>query len=171
MVIREERKDDFEGIFQVHKEAFKQVDESKLVERLRNSKNFVSGLSLVAEKDGRVIGHILFSKIKIIGDKEYESLALAPMAVLPKFQKQGIGGSLIGEGLKRVRELGFDSVIVVGYNEYYTRFGFEKASKWDIKCPFDVPDDAFMAIELKVGALADKSGVVEYPREFGPEEF
>ncbi|WP_455367207.1 GNAT family N-acetyltransferase, partial [[Eubacterium] cellulosolvens] len=118
-----------------------------------------------------IVGHILFSKIKIRGEKDHETLALAPMAVLPKFQKQGIGGKLIREGLNKARELGFDSVIVLGHNEYYPRFGFERASKWNITCPFEVPDEAFMAIELNPGALSVKAGIVEYPKEFSEREF
>ena len=166
MIIRQEKKEDFNSIYEINKQAFKQQDESELIERIRASKHFVPELSLVAEENGKIIGHILFSKIKIIGEQEYESLALAPMAVLPDFQKQGIGGRLIKEGLIKARELGFNSVIVLGHKDYYPRFGFERASKWNIKCPFEVPDEAFMAIELNIGALAEKSGVVEYPKEF-----
>jgi len=169
MIIRREKKEDFNSIYEVNKQAFKQKDESELIERIRAGNNFIPELSLVAEENGRIIGYILLSKIKILGRKEYESLALAPMAVLPKFQKQGIGGKLIKEGLKKARKLGFNSVIVLGHQEYYPRFGFEKASKWNIKCPFEAPDEAFMAIELKVEALADESGIVEYPKEFGIE--
>jgi len=169
MIIRREKEEDFKDIYEINKQAFKQKDESELIERIRISKNFVPELSLVAEEDGKIIGHILFSKIKIIGEEEYESLALAPMAVLPELQKQGIGGKLIKEGLNKARELGFNSVIVSGHKDYYPRFGFERASKWNIKCPFQVPDEAFMATELNAGALANKSGIVEYPEEFGIE--
>jgi len=102
----------------------------------------------------------------IKGKKEYEALVLAPMAVLPEFQRQGIGGKLIREGLNKAKELGFDSVTVLGHKDYYPRFGFERASKWNIKSPFEVPDEAFMAIELKPGALAEKTGTLEYPEEF-----
>jgi predicted N-acetyltransferase YhbS len=169
MIIRREKKEDFNSINEVNEQAFKQKDESELIKRIRASKNFIPDLSLVAEVNGKIIGHILFSKIKIIGVKEYESLALAPMAVLPEFQNKGIGRKLIKEGLKKARELGFNSVIVVGHHDYYPRFGFERASKWNIKCPFEVPNEAFLAIELKDGALTEKSGIVEYPKEFGIE--
>jgi putative acetyltransferase len=167
MIIRREKKEDFKSIYEIHVKAFKQKDESKLVERIRSSKNFIPELSLVAEENGKILGHILFSKIKIIGEEEYESLALAPMAVLPELQRRGIGSKLIKEGLNKARELGFNSVIVLGHKDYYPRFGFERASKWNIKCPFEVPDEAFMAIELIDGALAEKAGIVEYPEEFG----
>jgi predicted N-acetyltransferase YhbS len=170
MIIRREKEEDFNNIYEINKQAFDQKDESELIERIRAGKNFIPELSLVAEENGKIIGHILFSKIKIIGKKEFESLALAPMAVLPTYQNQGIGAKLIKEGLKKARKLGFDSVIVLGHKNYYPRFGFERASRWNIKCPFEVPDEAFMAIELNVGALKERSGIVEYPREFGIEK-
>jgi predicted N-acetyltransferase YhbS len=88
------------------------------------------------------------------------------LAVLPELQKQGIGEKLITEGLRKAKELGFSSVIVVGHKDYYPKYGFEKASKWNIKCSFKVPDEAFMAIELNIGALTEKSGIVEFPKEF-----
>ena len=170
MIIRKETKKDYKIIYEVNKKAFNQNDESELIKRIRSSNHFIPELSLVAEENGEVIGHILFSKIKIIGERVYESLSLAPMSVLPKFQKQGVGGKLVKEGLKKARNLGFNSVIVLGHKEYYPRFGFKRASKWNIKCPFEVPDDAFMAIELKEGALENKSGTVQYPKEFGIED-
>jgi len=146
--------------------AFQQENESKLIEKIRKGENFVPELSLVAEIDDEIVGHILFSKINIIGDAIFESLALAPMAVIPEFQKQGIGGKLIKKGIEKAKELGFDSIIVLGHKEYYPKFGFQKASKWGIKCPFDVPDEVFMAIELANKALENKAGTVKYPKEF-----
>ena len=166
MIIRREKKEDFKSIYEINYQAFKQKNESELIERIRGSKNFVPELSLIAETNGRIVGHILLSKIKIKGEKEYESLILAPMAVLSELQKQGIGEKLITEGLKKARELGFSSVIVLGHKDYYPKFGFEKASKWNIKCSLEVPDEAFMAIELNIGALTEKSGIVEFPKEF-----
>jgi len=87
MIIRREKKEDFNKIYEINKQSFNQKDESELIERIRAGKNFVPELSLVAEENGKIVGHILLSKIKIIGEKEYESLALAPMAVLPKYHK------------------------------------------------------------------------------------
>lgn len=169
MIVRKEREKDFKSICEINNKAFKRKKESELIGRVRRCKDFIPELSLVSEEDGNVVGHILFSKIRIIGEEEHESLALSPMAVLPEFQRQGIGGKLIKEGLNRARELGFDSVIVLGHKDYYPRFGFERASKWRIKCSFQIPDEVFMAIELKDGALANKSGIVKYPDEFGIE--
>lgn len=166
IIIRNETIEDHQEVFRVNKEAFKQEDESRLIERIRAGKNFVSELSLVAVLDGNIVGHILFSKIKILGEQTTETLSLAPLAVLPAFQKKGIGGSLVRKGLSVVLGLGFSSVIVLGHSDYYPRFGFRKASEWHIKCPFEAPDEAFMAIELVEGALSGSSGTVEYPKEF-----
>ena len=166
MIIRREKKEDFKSIYEINYQAFKQKNESELIERIRGSKNFVPELSLIAETNGRIVGHILLSKIKIKGEKEFESLILAPLAVLPELQNKGIGEKLITEGLKKARELGFSSVIVVGHKDYYPKFGFKKASKWNIKCSFEVSDEAFMAIELNIGALTEKSGIVEFPKKF-----
>lgn len=166
MKIRQEQKSDHKKVYEINKQAFNQEDESKLIEKIRVGENFVPELSLVAELDGEIVGHILFSKIKIVGKAEYESLALAPMAVVPELQKQGIGGELVKAGLEIVRKLGFESVIVLGHKDYYPKFGFEKASKWGVKCPFEVPDEAFMAIELVEDSLKGKAGTVQYPEEF-----
>ena len=89
------------------------------------------------------------------------------MAVKNSFQNQGIGGKLIEYGLDQSRTLGFESVIVLGHEKYYPKFGFIPASKYDINAPFEVPDNAFMAIELKPGALSEPYGVVVYAKEFG----
>lgn len=170
LLIRQEEKKDRKDIYEVNRLAFGQENESKLIDRIRAGSNFVPGLSLVAVTGGKTVGHILFSKIKIIGSSVFKTLALAPMAVVPAFQKQGIGSELVKEGMSRAKELGFDSIIVVGHKNYYRRFGFEGASKWDIKCPFEVPDEAFMAVELTEKALEGKSGTVEYPEEFTGDE-
>jgi len=126
----------------------------------------VSELSLVAVLDENIVGHILFSKIKILGEQTTETLSLAPLAVVPTFQGKGIGGSLVRKGLSVALGLGFFSVIVLGHSEYYPRFGFRKASEWNIKCPFEAPDEAFLAIALVEGALSGSSGTVAYPKEF-----
>jgi predicted N-acetyltransferase YhbS len=164
--IRQEVNKDYKRVYEITKLAFGQEKESKLIEKVRKGPNFVPELSLVAEKDNEIVGHILFSKMKIVGESEYETLMLAPLAVIPELQKQGIGGKLIKKGIEKAIELGFDSIIVVGHKDYYPKFGFQKASKWGIKCPFEVPDGAFMAIELTENALENKAGVVQFPEEF-----
>ncbi len=164
--IRPETPSDYQHIFEINAQAFQQEAESLLIEKLRKSEYFIPELSIVAEKGGELIGHILFSKIRIEGEVRTPSIALAPMAVLPEFQNQGIGSLLIREGLEKVKEMGFKSVIVLGHKDYYPRFGFKKASNWGIQSPFEVPDEVFMAIELEEGALANAAGVVVYPEAF-----
>ena len=167
--IRQENKDDLIDIYEINTLAFGQDNEAKLVDALRNnSEVFVPELSLVATIDNKIVGHILFSKIKIEDNKqnEFESLALAPMAVKPEIQKKGIGGQLIRAGLDKARELNFKSVIVLGHKHYYPKFGFVPTNKWDIKSPFDAPTEAFMGIELIEDGLKNKSGTVKYPKEF-----
>lgn len=167
IVIRAETVDDYAKIREINNRAFNQDTEGELIENLRKKKEYIAELSLVAEYKNQLIGHILFFPLSIIGkNKRFPTLALAPMSVLPEFQNKGIGGKLIKEGLKVAEQLGFTSVIVLGHPEYYPKFGFEKASTWNIKPPFDAPDDAFMAIELVENALIDASGMLEYPQEY-----
>jgi len=172
ILIRQETKADFDCVYEVVKKAFQNVahtthDEQNLVVRLRNSTAFIPALSLVAVVNDKIVGHILFTKIKIKGDKkEYSSLALAIVSVLPEMQSKGIGEKLILEGHKIVLGLGLNSVIVIGHPGYYPRFGYVPASRFGITVPFDVPDEAFMAYELTVNALSDTKGIVEYPKEF-----
>ena len=167
MTIRIESKSDHRAIWKINKEAFGQEEEANLVDALRNDPAFIPELSLVAEIDGKVVGHILFSRISIVdGKTEHPSLALAPMSVLPDFQKQGIGSALIRTGLDTSRQMGFSSVVVLGHKDYYPRFGFEPASRWGIRAPFDVPGDVFMAIELSENSLNGVSGTVQYAAPF-----
>lgn len=167
--IRQETQDDFKEVFEVNHIAFGQDNEAKLVDGLRNNPTvFIPELSLVATDNNKIVGHILFTKIRIKDNNGNinESLGLAPMAVRPEFQKSGIGGQLIKQGLKVAKELGFKSVIVLGHKHYYPRFGFEPADKWNIKSPFDIPSDVFMASELVKDGLKNISGTVTYPKEF-----
>ncbi|WP_315118139.1 N-acetyltransferase [uncultured Clostridium sp.] len=172
ITIRQETEKDYKLSEYTIEKAFENAEysdhkEQFLVERLRKSEVFVPELSLVAEFDGEIVGHIMLTKLIIKnGVREYESLALAPVSVLPQHQNKSIGSMLIIESLKIAKELGFKSVIVLGHDKYYPRFGFKPADLWDIKAPFDVPKEFFMALELESGRLADVSGVVVYPKEF-----
>jgi putative acetyltransferase len=165
--IRRETAGDHQNITLVNNLAFGQKNEGQLILKLRKTKKFIPELSLAAEIHNSIVGHILFYPIEIKREEQvFPSLALAPMAVLPDFQKQGVGSQLVKEGLKRARKLGFKSVIVLGHAAYYPRFGFEPASRWGIRSPFEVPDDVFMALELVKDGLKDIQGTVEYPPEF-----
>lgn len=170
--IREERVDDYESTELVVEKAFRNTEhtdhkEHFLVDKLRKSEAFVPKLSLIAELDEKIVGHAMFTKLMIKkDDKEYTSLALAPVSVLPEYQNKGIGSLLIREGLKIANEIGFKSVIVLGHSEYYPRFGFKAASLWNIKAPFEVPEDNFMVLKLEDRCLDNISGIVVYPKEF-----
>ena len=162
-----ETKSDYLAIKNVNDLAFGSSAEGILVEKLRLNPDFIPELSIVAVLNGKIVGHILFFPIRIKGGSaSYNSLALAPMSVLPGYQKKGIGGQLIKNGLAFAGKLGFKSVIVLGHADYYPRYGFSPASKWKITSPFDVPDEVFMAIELVPHGLKNVSGIVEYPAEF-----
>ena len=134
---------------------------------MRNSDSFIPDLSLVALYNGKIIGHIVLSKIFIINNENKKaSLALAPMSVLPEYQNRGVGKRLITTALDKARSLNFGSVIVMGHSNYYPKFGFKKASKWGLKAPFEVPDEFLMAIELKKNALDKTSGIIQYSDAF-----
>jgi predicted N-acetyltransferase YhbS len=165
--IRPETKADYAPIYRVHRFAFGRTNESTLVERLRKTKRFIPELSLVARHQNQVIGHILFYPVDIVkDDRTVEALALAPVAVLPQFQNKGVGGKLVKVGLSKAKKLGYKAVIVLGHAEYYPHFGFAPASTWGITAPFEVPDNAFMALELVPGALSAAAGTVRYAQEF-----
>lgn len=167
VIIRPETPADYGGIRKANKKAFKRKEESKLVDAMRESENFIPALSLVAELEGQVVGHILFSAITIKGpERETPALALAPMCVLPEHQEHGIGGALLRRGLETCRELGHKLVVVVGHEDYYPRFGFVRAGEKGLVLPFEAPPEVFMVLELQPGALAGVSGEIVYPREF-----
>lgn len=168
IVIRQEQGNDIDTIYSVVKSAFEKAehsdgDEQNLVSCLRNSEAFIPELSLVAELNGEIVGHVLFTKIKI---GENVSLALAPVSVIPKYQGKGVGSKLILKGHEIAKSLGFGSVVVLGHPTYYPRLGYVPASKWGIKTLFEVPDDCFMALELIEDSLINVSGVVQYAKEF-----
>ena len=165
--IRPENKNDISTISMINDMAFGQEDEGNLIAKLRKKKNFIKELSLVACMGNEIIGHILFSKITIKNDtEEFDSLALAPMSIIPEFQGLGIGSELIKKGLQKATKLGYESVIVLGHENYYPKFKFAPANQFKITCPFQVPDDNFMALELKKGSLDTVFGYVVYPKEF-----
>jgi predicted N-acetyltransferase YhbS len=168
VLIRQENEKDYPEVFKVNRAAFRQDTEAVLVDLLRKSDAFIPELSLVAVSDHVITGHILFTRVSIKSDngETHESLALAPMAVRPEFQRNGIGAKLINRGLKRAKDLGHKSVVVLGHEHYYPRFGFQPAHRWAIKSTYDVPANAFMAIELIPGGLENVNGTVQYPKEF-----
>lgn len=162
-----ETDDDIAGIREVLTAAFGRTNEAELVDAIRQSPNFLPELSIVAAENGNVFGHILFSPIVIEATGQRSpALALAPLAVTPARQCQGIGSQLVQAGLSKCCELSHGIVVVLGHPRYYLRFGFQRASQWGVQAPFPVPDEAFMVLELKSGALSNVSGTVHYPSYF-----
>jgi len=165
VAIRREEPRDADAVRRVNELAFGEPTEANLVRALTAAG--APTLSLVAEKDRYVVGHILFSPVTIETPAgQVTAIGLAPMAVLPDQQRKGIGARLVQEGLAELRRLGHDAVVVVGHPEYYPRFGFKRASQFGLRTEIDCPDEAFMAIELRPGVLAGRAGMVRYRPEF-----
>ena len=168
MLIRQENNKDFDQVYSVVKKAFQMAEhsdgnEQDLVVALRKSDAFIPELSLVAEMDGKIIGHIMFTKIEI---GNHTALTLAPLAVLPEYQKQGVGAALIKEGHRIAKELGYQYSVVLGSERYYPRYGYIPAKQLGIKAPFEVASENFMAIKLQENA-EPINGIVKYAKEFG----
>ena len=154
-------------VHEVNIAAFDTDGEAELVDMLRELPGPV--ISLVAELDGVVVGHILFTRVLADCDPEARIMGLAPMAVVPEHQREGIGSALVRAGLEDCLALGFEAVIVLGHPEYYPRFGFLESTHFGIESEYDVPSVAFMALELVPGALVSVSGIVRYHEAFGNE--
>ncbi len=168
-IIRREAPEDLDTIHYVNEQAFGQENEAKLVEKLRNRR--VLTISLVAIQDNKIVGHIAFSPVEVEAERSnFKAIALAPMAVLPAFQKKGIGSQLVRAGLKECRRLGYGLVVLVGHPNYYPRFGFVPAEPKGLKCEFEVPDEAWMVLELREGALAGRRVEVRFQPEFRESE-
>ena len=166
--IRQENQKDYEEVYMVVKTAFETAEhsdgnEQDLVVDLRNSDSFIPELSLVAVKEDKIVGYILFTKIEI---ENHEEIALAPLAVLPEYQKQGIGSMLIEQGHKIAKQLGYHYSIVLGSENYYPKFGYIPATQYRIQAPFDVANENFMAMKLNDTDI-EITGVVQYAKEFG----
>jgi putative acetyltransferase len=164
--IRPESPDDKDAIYAVNEAAFGRPDEAILVDKLRDSGGHL--VSLVAMSDeNQVLGHVLFTPVAVEGSEEiFECAALGPVAVLPAFQRQGIGAALIEAGMTACLGLGYNVIFVLGEPAYYTRFGFEPTAPHYITCEFDVPDEVFMVATSGDNALEGIWGTVYYLPEF-----
>lgn len=176
IIIREEEEKDYETIYELVKDAFQgevlsNHDEHILVNNLRKSPYYIKELALVAEVEGEILGYILFTKIQINSQiaRQTENptlLALAPVAVHPKFQKKGIGANLINAGERIATNLNYPGCIVLGHDSYYPRFGYIEAAKYQIYPDFSVPSQNFMAKEFVKDGFKNISGTVVYPEVF-----
>jgi putative acetyltransferase len=164
MQIRLEQPADVAAVHAVNASAFETSAEAALVDALRAQEQPI--LSVVADEEGSIVGHILFSPVTLMGRDELAIMGLGPMAVLPARQRGGIGSALVRNGLERCRQLGCAAVVVLGHPEFYPRFGFVPASRFGITSEYDVPDEVFMALELKMGVLNGKAGTIRYHPAF-----
>ncbi len=163
--IRRETPEDIETIHDINERAFGGKEEADIVDALRD-RNKVT-LSLVAVLEESAVGHILFSPVTVEpASSSLQAVALGPMAVLPEFQRKGIGSRLVHAGLEECRTLGHEIVVLVGHADYYPRFGFVPARPRGIECEFEAPDEAWMILELREGALGGRRGTVKFQPEF-----
>ena len=163
--IRPEAPPDRDAIDRVHALAFPTDAEARLVDALRRAGKLAH--SLVARRDGRVVGHIAFSPVRLAGrDTDPPAMGLAPVAVLPHAQRQGIGSRLIVDGIRACRQSGCRFIVVLGEPHYYGRFGFQPARQFRLDNEYGA-DDAFMAMELIPNAIPLGGGLVQYSPEFG----
>ena len=167
MILRSEESADISKIRRVNKEAFETKTEADLVDALREDGAVV--ISLVAIDEGEIIGHILFTNVSLEGF-DIPIIGIGPMAVLPEHQRKGIGTQLMKAGLEECKSKDYEAVVVLGYPDYYTRFGFSPSIEYGIKSEYDVPPEVFMIKELKKGALVGKSGTMKYHRLFSEFE-
>lgn len=164
IIIRSETPEEYAAVHSINTLAFGSESEAALVDRLRAVHPHIS---LVAVKDGQVVGHIFFSPVFVESENaNFIAIGLAPMAVLPEFQNQGIGSQLVRQGLKECESQGHNVVFVLGHPNHYPRFGFSPAKVKGIGCEYPVPDEVFMVAELTPGALGGRTGLVRYMPEF-----
>jgi putative acetyltransferase len=164
VLIRDEKQKDRVAVHAVNVSAFETPAETDLVDALRKQAHSV--VSLVAVKGRIIVGHIMFSPVSLSGHPGLKIMGLAPMAVAPEHQHKGIGSALVRAGLERCKQLGFGAVVVLGHPGYYPRFDFAPSTRFGIKSEYEMPEEAFMVLELLPGYLRDASGTIKYHAAF-----
>ncbi len=156
MIVRKEINEDIDVIYLLQRTAFESADEALLVDNLRENCPYT--LSLVAEDKNKVLGHIFFSRINFSKDPNFAMVALAPVAVLPEFRNDGVASALIKKAIEILTQEGQKAIFVLGEPDFYAKFGFVPTSYYQINCPFDVPKEFFMLLELEEDALSSFAG-------------
>lgn len=163
--LRNEIASDYRIVEELTREAFWNhhspgCDEHYLLHIMRGCEAFISGLDFVAEVDERVVGNIVYSESKIIGDcgEHFDVITFGPLSVLPEYQSQGIGGMLINHTKEIARDLGYRAILIYGDPGYYRRFGFISAESYDIRTSNNMYAAPLQALELYPGALSDCAG-------------
>jgi putative acetyltransferase len=163
-LIRAEEQRDWAAVHAVNVSAFETPAEANLVDALREQAQPL--VSLIAEDNGAIVGHIMFSPVSLSGNTVLKIMGLAPMAVAPEHQRKGIGSALVRAGLEQCKQLGIGAVVVLGHPTYYPRFGFLSSTSFGIGCEYEVPEEVFMVVELEAGFLRSASGKVKYHAAF-----
>lgn len=164
MLIRAEKESDISTVRALNVATFQRSAEADLVDALRRQARPI--VSLVAERESIVVGHILFSPVSLESGSDLKIMGLAPMAVTSQHQRSGIGSALVRAGLEQCKKLGVSAVVVLGHPEYYPRFGFLPSMRFNIRSEHNVPEEAFMVLELEPGALRARSGRIKYHPAF-----
>lgn len=162
--IRQEVESDQRAVYKINAAAFETSAEAGLIDALRQQADPV--VSLVAEVEGVVVGHILFSPVTLSGHPDLKLMGLAPMAVLPEHQRTGVGSELVRAGIEACVKCGATALVVLGHPAYYPKFGFVPSSRFGIDSDYEVPEEMFMAMELLPDSLKGKSGTIKYHDSF-----
>jgi putative acetyltransferase len=180
VIIRNERESDYRAVEGVVREAFWNVyvpgcDEHFVLHNLRKGTDFIPELDFVAEKEGQIVGQIVYSR-GVIRDKEGEErkvISFGPVSVLPAFQKQRIGSLLITHTISLARDMGFLAICIYGDPRYYSRFGFRCGEKYDVKTADDKYAFSLLALELKKGSLGNTGGrfIERISLGYDPDQF
>jgi len=167
IILRREIPNDIPLIHELNSKVFEGMGEARVVDLLRGHCD--PFLSIVAEVNSQIVGHVLFTPVQLVPDEGevLQGMGLAPLAVDPEFQNQGIGTILCEAGLEELKTLGTPFVFVLGHPNYYPRFGFKPAAKFNLRCAYEgVPAEAFMIMVFQPQKLEGLSGVVNYRQEF-----